>query len=309
MRIATAAIHQTASADIQRAQESLFEAQRQAGSERKADDLRGYARDANALVSARSYERLTSAYIDSGRELSNRMQLQDVALGQTREAVDNARLAVTEAVGLQRGDELMNRLGAAFSAAVGSMNSSYAGKYIFGGVREDEPPVAVSSLTEVAALQRAGNLDDAFENADRRTRVQLDAQTVVDAGPLASDVAQAAFAVFADIQDYVETNGPLDGELSDAERTFLQTQVTRFDAALSGVISEQSGNGSAAERVETVLVRQEQQNDYYTGLVAEIEQVDLAEVATRLSQAQTTLQASAQVYATLRGSTLLDLLR
>ncbi len=45
------------------------------------------------------------------------------------------------------------------------------------------------------------------------------------------------------------------------------------------------------------------------GEISDISEVDMAEAISRLEQAQTALQASAQVFATLRGSSLLELLR
>jgi flagellar hook-associated protein 3 FlgL len=45
------------------------------------------------------------------------------------------------------------------------------------------------------------------------------------------------------------------------------------------------------------------------GLIGDVSNVDVAEAVSRLAQAQTALQASAQVFATLKDTSLLNLLR
>jgi flagellar hook-associated protein 3 FlgL len=62
-------------------------------------------------------------------------------------------------------------------------------------------------------------------------------------------------------------------------------------------------------QVEDAAERQTAHRDILKNAVGEITDVDLAEVAVRLNQAQFAYEASAGVFATLRGLSLLNVLR
>ncbi|MCG8442669.1 MAG: hypothetical protein MI723_12765 [Caulobacterales bacterium] len=307
MRIATSFIHSQAARDMQRAQVELYNVQRQAGSERKADDLAGYGSASNALISARGYLKATEGYMSAAQELDVRLSMQDLALGEVATAADSLRATVTDVVALNKGGELMSQLELVFSTAVTSLNATSQGKYVFGGVRDDSPPVAVDNLDDLGALAA---VDEAFVNAERKSSAQLDARTSIEVAPLADEVATSLFTVFKAIKDYNDdpATGPFDATLTDAQATFLKDQLTTIKTITSDVNEHHAANGGVQQRVSAFQSRQDAQHAYFTNLVGELEGVDLAEVASRLSQAQTTLEASAQVYASIRGSTLLNVL-
>lgn len=306
MRVATSFMHNTAAADIMRAQRAIFDAQRQAGSEKKADDLKGFDKDAKAMVSARGYVARAEAYVRAGAEIANRLSTQDIALGRLAGSAQEVRLALTEALALDRGDQIMARVAEAFQAARGAVNTTYAGRYLFGGVRDDAPPLTADSLDDLAAAAAAG---DVFENAPRKATAQVDPRTVIDLAPLADDVAEPLFDVFKALRDYEIANGPFSAPLTPAQDAFVRGVIAQIEPIVGELNAEQSLNGGKQERLNATVDRQSQEVDYFSGLVADIENVDLAEVASRLAQAQTQLQASAQIYATLRDTTLLNYLR
>lgn len=305
MRIATSQIHALASLDLQRAQADLFEAQRQTGSERKAADLKGYAKDAGALVNARSYRDLSESFVAAATTVSPRLELQSLTLGETANSAQSVRLAMTEAVGLDSGSEMMAAIELAFQTAVSSLNVTYGGSFIYGGVRDDQAPVTVTSLDDLAALPAAA---DAFQNAPRRATVKLDVNVTLDVAPVASEVAGDLFDAFKRIKDYEIANGPFAGDLTPAQRTFLETEIGQLAQVVDNIHAYEAQNGGVQQRVASILERQADQQSYFEQVVQEVEGVNLAEVASRLSQADLQLKASAQVYAQLRGSSLLNVL-
>ena len=305
MRVATSFFTQHASADLQRAQLEMLTAQRQASTERKATDLKGYERDADQLISSRGFLERADAYVKSGGEVLNRLDVQDLALSRIREAGDTLRVALTDAVGLDRGDEVMAHVETAFFNTLGAMKTTYAGKYLFGGVRDDTSPVNVNSLND---LEAALVVDDIFDNAQRRAQVQIDPQNTIEVGPLASDVSRDLFDALKRIKEYVTLNGQFTTPLTTAQRTFLQTEISNLAAISKGLVQEESLNGAVYQRADSLIQKQTEQRDYYDGLVADVQHVDLAEVATRLTASQLQLEASARVFATLQQSTLLNYL-
>ena len=121
MRVATSFFNQHASADFQRAQLEMLKAQRQISTERKAYDLKGYERDADGLISSRGFLERAHAYAETGKEVLNRIDIQDQALSRARQAGEDLRIALTDAVGLSRGQPMLDMFMAAVALAVGAI--------------------------------------------------------------------------------------------------------------------------------------------------------------------------------------------
>lgn len=303
MRIATSFIAQRASADFQRAQVELFHAQRQAGSERKAADLKGYQNEASQLVSARGLMERANSYAVSGEELLTRIDMQDIALGRAAGAASDLKVFLNNAVGLDTGAEVMNQLDLAFFNVLGAMETTYAGKFVFGGVRDDASPLNIASLDD---LYNAATVDDIFENAPRRPRVQVDPRTSMEVAPLANDVSREIFASLKRIRAYHTDTEAFGPTLSAAQRDFLINEIQQLDAVAEGLNQQQSLNGGIYQRAESLILRQAEERDFFEKMVGDIQNADLSEVAARLTQAQLQLEASARVFAVLSQSSVLN---
>ena len=110
------------------------------------------------------------------------------------------------------------------------------------------------------------------------------------------------------MQDYVDVNGTFTGQLSAAQTTFLQGMLDDFDAAGVGLTDAAARNGLTQNRVDKTMATQTDRQSMLEGMVGGITDVDMAQAISRLQQAQTTVQASAQVFSTLSQSSLLNLL-
>ena len=306
MRVATSFIATQAQTDIQRAQLELFTAQQQAGSERNATDLKGYGPSARQLVSARGYEARADARIDAAVLAETRTGTQEVALDALQEAAQSARTAVTEALATDSGDELLSRVVFSFQTALGALNTSHAGAYVFGGVRENAEPVNVDTLDQ---LEAAASAADVFDNSPRRATIQLDNTYSMDIAPLADEAGEPLMEQLRRIKVADTTLGPFQGKLTDAQKTELTAIVTNLDTVIEGVTRVQSENGGVQQRIDDISRRLTRQSDYYATVAADIEGVDLAEVATRLTAAQQQLQASVQAYNAIRDVSLVNFLR
>jgi flagellar hook-associated protein 3 FlgL len=303
MRIATSFIATRASADFQRAQIELFNAQRQAGSERKAVDLKGYEREASQLVSARGLMDRANSYAAAGEEILTRIDIQDVALGRASTAAKDFRVFLTNSVGLNTGAEVMNQLELAFFNVLGAAETTYAGKYVFGGVRDDASPVNISTLDD---LYNAATVDDIFENAPRRPRVQIDPRTTMEVAPLADEVTREIFASLKRIHAYHTDTEAFGASMSANQRAFLTSEIQQLESVVEGLNQHQSLNGGVYQRAEGLVIRQAEERDYFEKVVGDIQNADLAEVAARLTQAQIQLEASARVFSVLTQSSILN---
>ena len=97
--------------------------------------------------------------------------------------------------------------------------------------------------------------------------------------------------------------------MSDGVRTFLEAQLSRFDAARSDITQHAARNGSMQNRVDTILAAHADQTIALEELVGKRTDADMAQAITDLQLSQVAMQASAQVISSLRESSLLYLLR
>ena len=128
-------------------------------------------------------------------------------------------------------------------------------------------------------------------------------------GILATDIGTDMMTSFQAMQAFQEgPGGPFAGPLTAAQRTFLEGQLAAWDQVRSDVTTLAAKNGLTQNRVDAVQERLDDRESALAGLVGDITDADLAEAATRLRQAELSVQAAAQVFTTLQNTSLLNFL-
>jgi flagellar hook-associated protein 3 FlgL len=305
-RVSTSMIPQTALNSLSKAQATLVETARQSSAQTKAEDLKGYAREAQTLVSAQRLAARTQGFIDTGSELRTRMELQDVAIGRAADIVSSLKNDLFQSVGLEDGSGVRSRLEEAFAVLKDTMNISLGGRYLFGGVLNDRPPVKAASLSDLAANPISAGLEqDAPAQAMR-----IEDNRTIDAGVVADDIATRAFGAIKRLAEFdAGPNGPFSGSLSTAQQDAIRQELGELDQAFNRLLEAQSENGRLLNEVESAGRRQSAQLEALGKATDDIVKVDLAEVAVRLNQAQYAYEAAAGVFSTLRDLSLLNYLR
>ncbi len=305
-RISSAMIPRAALADIGKAQQDLVEAARQSSAQTKANDLKGYGREAQTLVSAQRLIARMDGFQATTRELNTRMQIQDVALGRSAEAVNKLKQDLFQNIGLDSGEGIRAQLEEAFSVLKDAMNTNLGGRYLFGGVMNDRAPITATSLSDLAAQPLAAVIEQGAESQTMR----VEEGRTLQAGVVADDVISGAMASIKRLAEMDGgPDGPFGGDLTDTQRAAIQAELTNLNAAFNTVLSSQSENGRLSKDVDSAATRLTSRMNALDEAVGGIVNVDLAEVAVRLNQAQFAYQASSSVFNTLRGLTLLDVLR
>ena len=302
-RISTSAANQSALADLMRAQRELFDAQQQLTTGKKAQDLKGVGYQAETLSATRAAFERAKSYEEVGIRTSARLEATDLALERMSGAVGDLRAALTS----KEGDYIMHQVRDAFYSVTTALNTTHAGTYIFGGTRGDTPPVNVSDITELVPM---GNADEAFDNNDRKPQVQLDQNMTVEIGQLASDVGGETMAAFKRIADYdAGPNGPFATPLTAAQEQFLISEIQTVVDTLDGIHASVGENGAVQSRVENLQNGHAERQGFLERMLGEMEDVDMAEAATRFQQAQTALDVSAKTFSVLSQVSLLSFLR
>ena len=305
-RISSAQIPAASLADIAKAQQQLVEAARQSSAQTKADDLKGYGLEAQTLVSAERMVARTNGFLSTSRELTTRMQIQDVSLGRAADAVSTLKDALFQNVGIESGEGVRAQLDEAFSVLKDTMNTNLGGRYLFGGVVNDKPPITANSLTDLANNPLSSSL---VQGAPAQT-MRVEEGRTVQAGVVADDVITQAMTSIKNLAEMDQgPNGPFSGPLTAQQKQAITDELANLSDAFDHILAQQADNGRLSKEVETATDRQNSQIDTLNQAIGGITNVDLAEVAVKLNQAQYAYQASAGVFNVLRNMSLLDALK
>jgi flagellar hook-associated protein 3 FlgL len=104
-------------------------------------------------------------------------------------------------------------------------------------------------------------------------------------------------------------NGPFNGTITDAQKAFLTNQLAIFDAAHTGVTNITAQNGMVQQRLDAVSTDITSRQNTIAGMTSNITDADMGKAAADLQMAQTSFAAAAQVFQTLKNSSLLNLLQ
>lgn len=305
-RIATSTTYQSALLNILSGQNRQSKAEGEVASGKISTNLKGYGADADTLTATRSLKQRVDTHIDNAKMLASTLTVQDQVLGQLADAAQKARGAVAEAVATGSTEGLLTSLQGYLTQAIDSLNTEYQGRHLFAGGRSDVEPVGPLTLADLDAAPSIASL---FNNDQLTINQRLDDKLTVPTNFLASDLGGPLFAALKAVQTLnAGPSGPLTGNLTPAQSTALQGMLSSFDSAWNGLNEAVAENGGLQNRVETIQNALTDRSIALKGVLGDITDVDMSAAVSRLQLAQTAVQASAQVFATLQGSSLLNVL-
>ena len=304
-RVSTAFAFKAGTADFLRAQGKQVEAQQQMSDGKRAVDLKGFGRKSETLIAAKTVQARASSFVDMHKLLAGKLEAQNLALERTAEAADESRQLLLGAIASNRGESLMKTLDSVFGQAVDALNWKHEGRYLFAGSQVASEPVSVHRLADLTTAP------DPFTNDQTRLESRLNEASTMTTGFLADEVGTELFDVLRTIQAYHQdpATGPISGELTPAQASFLQSQLPRLAEAHSDLLGRVAENGLMQQRVDDARDGQNARVNMLDAYIAEIAEVDFAEAFTRMQQAQLAVGASAEAIKALKETSLLYLLR
>lgn len=198
-------------------------------------------------------------------------------------------------------NEKIKQIGEAF-------NTTYGGKYIFGGSITDEPPVKVTT-------DENGNVSLSINNSDKdginsnltaniangiKIDYNLNINKVTNSSSNVDD-PNSAINMLNDLSKALNT------EEVDMEQ--IKELSTKLDNYLSDLLNERSIVGARTNTVSSIKSTNEENELEMKGILSNIQDVDVAEKFIQLQQAQMVYTASLQVSSKLFNTTILDYLR
>lgn len=306
-RVSTPGNYSAVLTNLLASQQRQMAAGEKVATQKNGSDLKDYARDAEMLTAMRSLKTRLDVYKDQNTFVSERLATQDTALNQVTDAAKEARQSIADALASGRVDTLMEDLQAQFRNAIEGMNARYGGKYVFAGGQVDTRPV---SATSMADLTSGPPIASWFENDQFKASAKVDEATTVQVGVLADGIGTDLMAAFQAVQAFHEgASGPFTGQLTAAQRTFLEGQLATWDGVREDLVNVTARNGLVQKRVESVRDDLTTRHNQLSGMMGDITDADMAEAVAELEQAQLAVQSAAHVFSTLQQSSLLNILR
>ena len=304
--LSTSSMYQSLLTQLLSTENGEVSAQQQVSSGKLGDDLSAFGQQTNAIVAAQSVQTRVTGLVNQLNQTSTSLTFQQTALTQISSIAQQLQTALTSAQGLGSGDDLMSEVQSLFTQAASALNTQYNGEYMFSG---GSPSTQPFTATDMSDLTTQANVSSFFQNGSLVPVSRIDDNTTIQTGFLASDVGQSLMGVFQSIQSFQQSaNGNFGGDLTSAQITFLDGAISSLDSVVSSTTQTAAQGGDIQSQVTTALTNQTNRQDTLQTVIGDMTNADTAKAATDLTLAQTAFEASAQVFNTLKGMSLLNYL-
>lgn len=285
-------------------QSRMFDDQKQITTGKKIDSYSGFARETSTLLSAKSVFSQTKGFTSASEFVDRNLRTNDVQLTAITDGVETIRDTVLGAIAQNSTLALMEILGETYGTVVSALNTNIGGVHIFGGARTDVEPVVGKDIADLIA---AATPADLFQNDQRRPSAKVGQNTIMEYGLLADEIGLDIFAAFKNIADFdAGPFGPILGELTPAQRTFLDGELATLDTAVDKLRVLVARNGTRQKTIETFISQHADQEAFLEVFISDIEDVDIAEAIMRLNNDQVALEASYKISGELSRLSLLN---
>jgi flagellar hook-associated protein 3 FlgL len=308
-RTSTAGQSQYLLSQITQASAQLNKTQAQVASGLVSTDYAGLGDKVSLLEAARTAANKATAYQANTTQAVNQADLQDSQLSSLSDLANQLRQAITTSVANNDGSTLMATAQGIFDQASQILNTKDAnGNYLYGGDKDNTPPLNVTSLSQLASLP---SVSSAFSNGTLKKSVMVGDGQSVQVGVLASDVGSSLMQTLQDLAGFdagSSGNFAATPNLTEAQNDFLTGELPTAIGAASDINAAAASNGFVYNQLQDAASQQSSMATLYQGFVSNIQNVDMPTAITQLNQNQTALQAALQVTAQLNQVSLLNYL-
>lgn len=264
------------------------------------------------LINAKSALKAQEQYTHNMEDAVGWLDAADVALSRSNEVLQEAReLAVAGSTGTTDTGS-MSSLAYAVDGLIGEMvqiaNTSYAGKYIFGGGKSSTAPFVANKQDDgkIATVEFKYNEELLSQIYTQEISVDTGVTIDISCGQItfhtSSDGSSQVNAVFNKL---IELRENLDSGNQDSVGALIKD----LDKLLDNVLSERAVVGSKASRMELALKRASAYELNMTTLISKLEDADYAMVSISYSTQWAVYKSSLAAGARVIQPSLLDFLR
>lgn len=263
-----------------------------------ADRFRGVAGEASQLLRAKDVLQRVAQFQSNNDLVDQRLQVMESSLASLFEIGSRIKVLL-----IQRLDDgagvpgtMAPEAAQLLNQAVAELNVEFSGRYLFAGSKTEAPPVVLDP-----GFAAFGAPDDTFYQGDD-----------VVLSVLADEGREIGYGMTADRAGFHELIGglraALEGDATD-DRAMLEDALALVTTALPELAEYRSHIGARQKAIESINFGLGEMQLYLENQISGIEDVDVAEAITRLSQDQMRLEATMATVARLSQLSLADYLR
>lgn len=305
-RIATANYYSTILTDLTNAQSQENTANQQVSTGKIGDDLMSFGDQTRNIVATNAVQSQVTSLVNNLGTLSVKLNLQQAAVQQVSDVASQVQLALTNALASGSGDGLMSQVQSAFSQVASALNTQYGGDYIFSGGQTQTQPFTATSLSDLTTQTGVSSF---FQNGSLIPTSQIASNTSIQTGFTASTLGQSLMSAFQSIQNFQQSSdGNFGGPLTTAQQAFLTSAISTLGDVVTSTTANTAQGGDMQSQVTAATTTQTNLQTTLKTSLGDMTDVNEANAASALVQAQTAVQASAQVFETLRSMSLLNYL-
>ncbi len=298
-RISTYSVHQSTLRDTSKTQSELAKLQGQLSSGYKTDRFVGIDKQVEQYIGLDAKIRKTDIYIENNAVVLSRLNTTQVTMEKLIDVTNDIQNLMVQRrnPALAKNINFKERLNALRTTAVSLLNTTFEGRFIFGGTRTDTPPVSDTVIPPITeGVPDAGYYKGSTENLKARTQDNFDIEYNVradDAG------FQKMFAA-------IDLGLKGDTENSDVK---ISNAIKLAQEGLSDINAAQTKVNSNIVTVNDINDRHNDLKLYWKGVQEDVIKTDIISVSTAVSINQAILQASFQAFAKINQLKLSDYLR
>ena len=268
-------------------------------------------------------------YNENIKDTLNWLDSTDEALSQVSSTLERIRTLMVSAGNAAYGTDERNAIANEVNERIGELsqilNTSFDGKYIFGGTKTTSTPVNVvqdnNGNNKLVFVDKNGQ-ELELNSEDKYTQNQLNMIN----SKLTSEISQGVsieyninsmeLLVFKDSDGNTQNTMNLLSDIitnltssddTDAEK-ITGENLNDLDKVIQNVLKARAEVGAKQNRMESAEAKNEEANLNMTDILSKTEDIDFTEKMIQYSTAQTVYQAALQVSAKILPSTLLDYL-
>lgn len=297
-RVGDFAQHQRMTQLLLDAQTRARETQAQIGSGKVAQRFREVAAEADRLLATKDALHQIGQFRANNDLVAKRLQVMEAGVASLHEVGTRLKVLL-----IQRLDDasavpgvISSEVQHLLEQAVSDLNVDFNGRYLFSGTRTDTAPVVLDP-----AFAGFGGPDDTYYQGDA---VALTVR--------ADTNREVAYGMTADRPGFHQLIGALRAALQGDgidDRALLESALELANAALPKISDYRSELGAAQAALEQINRGHDDAEVYLERQVSDIENVDLTEAITRMSQDQMVIESAMATIARLNQVTLADFLR
>lgn len=301
MRVTNASMASTYLSDTQKSLQKIDKLNTQINSGREINRVSDDPYNAIKVMNLKSEINSVEKFNYNCDEIMGWMDTTDTSLERVGLLTSDIKTLLTSISGTYGEDEIRSvktEVNEKLKEIAEALNSTYAGKYIFGGTNTDEPPVQV-----VEGADGLVELKLSDTTNSNKLKVEISAGITIDYNLTAHQVSNNGDG-FNTLNNIVKAldKSPIDmdeiGELSSEVNDYMLD-----------ILDNRSLTGAKTNTVESVKSNNEDNILNMKKIFSSIQDVDLAEKYIELSNAELVYNSSMQVGSKLIQPTILDYLR